>query len=71
MGSSQDERSDTPRRITSDNQIGLTMRQQLQLVRAHKEFTARPARPIMTKKKQFHKKANVEDEEEAAREVSR
>ena len=66
----EDGPSPTPRRITSDSgaSMGLTMRQQLRLVRAHKEVTARPARPKLVNKKQFHKKANVDDEEEAARE---
>ncbi|GMH85092.1 hypothetical protein TL16_g10121 [Triparma laevis f. inornata] len=54
----------TPQRITSETAPGLTMRQQLKLVKARDDYIA-PKTTIVSKKKQFHKKATTDDLEQA------
>ncbi|GMH82857.1 hypothetical protein TrST_g8976 [Triparma strigata] len=51
-------------RITSETAPGLTMRQQLRLVKARNEHIA-PRTTVVSKKKQFHKKATTDDLEQA------
>ncbi len=70
-GDGEDEEGSKPRRITSESAPGLSMRRQLQYVKAFKEMQKPRIGPGFVKKKQFHRSANDSRSDEERREERR